>query len=49
MSINDTVFYLVYCTVFYIENDEIYPAHCAWKVPEKGFEMAFMMNKLARI
>ncbi len=35
---------------FYIENDdEIFPAHYTWKVPEKGFEMAFMMNKLARI
>jgi hypothetical protein len=35
------------CT-FYIENDaEIFPAHYAWKVAEKGFKMAFMMNKLA--
>ncbi len=34
--------------VFYIENDaEIFPAHYAWKVAEKGFRMAFMMNKLA--
>ncbi len=37
------------CT-FYIENDaEISPAHYAWKVAEKGFKMAFMMNKLAMI
>ncbi len=37
------------CT-FYIENDsEIFPAHYTWKVAEKGFEMAFMMNKLAMI
>jgi hypothetical protein len=33
---------------FYIENDaEIFPTHCTWKVAEKGFKMAFMMNKLA--
>ncbi len=39
------------CT-FYIENDaEIFPAHYTytWKVAEKGFKMAFMMNKLAMI
>jgi hypothetical protein len=35
---------------FYIENDaEIFPAHCTWKVAERGFKMAFMMNKLAMI
>ncbi len=35
---------------FYIENDaEIFPAHHTWKVAEKGFKMAFMMNKLAMI
>ncbi len=35
------------CT-FYIENDaEIFTAHYTWKVAEKGFKMAFMMNKLA--
>ncbi len=35
---------------FYIENDaEIFPAHYTWKVAEKGFKMAFMMNKLAMI
>ncbi len=28
---------------------EIFPAHYTWKVPEKGFEMACMMNKLAMI
>jgi hypothetical protein len=34
----------------YIENDaKILPAHYAWKVAEKGFKMAFMMNKLAMI
>jgi hypothetical protein len=34
--------------IFYIENDsEIFPAHYTWKVAEKGFKMAFIMNKLA--
>ncbi len=34
--------------VFYFENDaEIFPVHCTWKVAEKGFKIAFMMNKLA--
>ena len=33
---------------FCIENDaEIFPAHYTWKVADKGFKMAFMMNKLA--
>ncbi len=36
--------------LFYIENDaEIFPAHYTWKVTEKGFKMAFMMNKDAMI
>jgi hypothetical protein len=36
--------------VFYIENDaEIFLAHLTWKVAEKGFKMAFMMNNLAMI
>jgi hypothetical protein len=30
-----------------IDDAEIFPAHYAWKVAEKGFKMAFMMNKLA--
>ncbi len=35
---------------FCIENDaEIFPAHYTWKVADKGFKMAFMMNKLAMI
>ncbi len=35
---------------FYMENDaEIFPAHFTWKVAEKGFKMACMMNKLAMI
>ncbi len=43
-----TVFYQVYCTLLYIENDdEILPVHYTWKVAEKGLKMAFMMNNLA--
>jgi hypothetical protein len=36
---------------FYIENDaEIFPAHNAWKVTEKGYNwMVLMMNKLGMI
>jgi len=34
----------------YIENYAgIFPAHYTWKVVEKGFKMAFIMNKLAMI
>jgi hypothetical protein len=33
-----------------VENDdEIFPAHYAWKVAEKGFKMVSMVNKLAMI
>ncbi len=36
--------------LFYIENDaEIFPACYTWKVAEKGFKMAFMINKLGMI
>jgi hypothetical protein len=39
----------IVCT-FYIENDaEIFPVHYTWKVAEKGFKIAFIMNKLAMI
>jgi hypothetical protein len=35
---------------FYIENDaEIFPAHYTWKVAEKWFKIALMMNKLGMI
>ncbi len=45
-----TVFYQVQCALFYIESyGEIFPAHYTWKAAEKGFKMAFMMNKLAMI
>jgi hypothetical protein len=33
-----------------MENDaEIFPTHYTWKVAEKGFMMASVMNKLAMI
>jgi hypothetical protein len=33
-----------------MENDaKIFPVHFTWKVAEKGFKFAFMMNKLAMI
>jgi hypothetical protein len=36
--------------IFYIENDaEIFPMHYTWKVAEKAFKMAFIVNKLAMI
>ncbi len=47
---------LVYCVLssilhtFCTENDaELFPAHYTWKVADKGFKMAIMMNKLAMI
>jgi hypothetical protein len=44
------VLYQVYTVLFYIENDaEIFPAHYTWKVAEKGFKIAFMMDNLAII
>ncbi len=46
----DTIFYRVQCALFYIEKDaEILTSHYTWKVAEKGFKMAFMMNKLAMV
>ncbi len=47
-----TIPYLIEYSVhfFYIENDaEIFPLHYTQKVAEKGFKMAFMMNKIAMI
>jgi hypothetical protein len=36
--------------IFFIENDaKIFPAHYTWKVAEKVFKMAFIMDKLAMI
>ncbi len=35
-------------STFKIKNDaEIFPMHYTWKIAEKGFKMAFIMNKLA--
>ncbi len=49
-SPNLTVFYRVQYALLYIENDaKILTAHYAWKVAEKEFNMAFMLNKLAII
>ncbi len=44
------VFYRVQSALFYMESDaEIFPVHCTWKVTEKGFQMASLMNKLTMI
>ncbi len=45
------LFIIFYGALLYIENDaEIFSAHYAWKVAEKGFKMAFIMNnRLAMI
>ncbi len=46
----NTIFYRVYCALFYMENDaEIFPVHYTWKVAKKAFKMACMMNKLVMI
>jgi hypothetical protein len=48
-SINYRILSSIVCT-FCIENDaEIFPSHYTWKVADKGFKMALMMNKLAII
>ncbi len=48
--LTNTLFYLVQCALFYIETDaEIFPLHYTWKVAEKGFKMAFMLNNHAMI
>ncbi len=47
---NRVLYFIEYSVHFFIGNDaEIFPAHFTWKVSEKGFKMAFMMNKLAVI
>jgi hypothetical protein len=45
------LYFIEYSAHFFtLKNDaEIFPAHYPWKVTEKGFKMAFMMNKLAMI
>ncbi len=39
----------IVCTILHGNDAEIFPAHYTWKVTEKGFQMASMMNKLAMI
>jgi hypothetical protein len=44
------VFYRVEFALFYTKNDaEIFPVHYTWKVAEKLFNIAFIMNKLAMV
>jgi hypothetical protein len=39
-----TVFYRIWCALFYMENDaELFPAHYTWKVAAKGFKMACLI------
>ncbi len=46
----NAIFCQVQCALLYIKNDaEIFLAHYTLKVAEKGFKMAYMMNKLAMI
>jgi hypothetical protein len=56
VRVNVGIHSIVYCILssighfFNIDNDdEKFPAHFTWKVAEKEFKMAFMMNKLAMI
>ena len=50
MTASEVTVLLSIVHTFFIENDaEIFHAHYTWKVAEKGFKMAFMMNKLAMI
>jgi hypothetical protein len=34
-------------TFYHVNDAEIFPGHCTWKVAERGFKMACMMNELA--
>ncbi len=47
----EVLYFIEYSALlFYIENDaEIFPAHSTRRVAEKGFKIAFMMNKLTMI
>jgi hypothetical protein len=43
-------YYCILSSIVCIENNaEIFPAHYTWKMAEKGFQIAFMMNKLLMI
>jgi hypothetical protein len=49
-ELNLPYFMSIVHTFFYMENDsEILLEHYTWKVAEKGFKMASMMNKLAMV
>ncbi len=52
-SSNSYTYFIKYSVHFFtlkFKNDaEIFPAHYTWKLVEKGFMMAFMMNNLAMI
>jgi hypothetical protein len=39
----------IVCTLYFVNDAEIFPAHYTWKVAEKGFKVAFMINKLAMV
>ena len=39
----------IVCTSYMEKEAEIFPAHYTWRVAEKWFKMACMMNKLAMI
>ncbi len=44
--------YLIEYSAHFLQNEndaEILPSHFTWKVAEKGFKMAFMINKDAMI
>jgi hypothetical protein len=50
MGVNeDRILSSIVCLFLHGKCAEIFPAHCTWKVAEKGFKMAFMINKLAMI
>ncbi len=42
-------YFIKYSAHFYTLKKNVFPVHYTWKVAEKGFKMAFVMNKLARI
>ncbi len=51
ISLSKILYFIEYSAYFlYIENDAVrFPVHYTWKVVEKGFKMAFMMNKLVMV
>jgi hypothetical protein len=47
--IKNVPYFIKYSAHFYLNDAEIFPVHYTWKVAEKGFKFALMMNKLAMI